>query len=62
MLCILMIFSVAALYLIGMWSLNVRLELRCPLKYLTFVDLLNDSPMTFIVVWVALLSCCLLPK
>ena len=31
-------------------------------KYLTLVDLLIDSPMAFIVVWVVLLSCCLLQK
>ena len=62
MLHILMMFSVLALHLISMWSLKVRLELRCPPKYLTLVDLLIDSPMTFTVVWVVLLSCCLLPK
>ena len=62
MLCILMMFSVAALHLISMRSLKVRLESRYPHRYWTFVDLLIDSPMTVIVVWVALLSCCLLPK
>ena len=62
MLCILMMFSVAALCLVCMRSLKVTLESRCPPKYQTFVDLLIDSPMIFIVMWVALLSCCLLPK
>ena len=49
MLHILMMFSVAALHLMCMWSLKVRLESRCPPKYQTFVDLLINSPMTFIV-------------
>ena len=62
MLCILMMLNVAALHLIGMCTLKVRLESRCPPKYLTLVDLLIYSSMTFIVVWVALVSCCLLLK
>ena len=59
---ILMMFSLAALHLMCMWSLKVRLESMCPLKYQTFVDILIVSPMACIVVWVALLSCFLLPK
>ena len=59
---ILMMFSVVALHLISMCSLNVRLESICPPRYLTLVDLSVDSSMTLIVLWVFLLSCCLLPK
>ena len=62
MLHILMMFSVLALHLISMCSMKGKLETRCPPKYLALADLLIDSPMTFIVVWVVLLSCCLLPK
>ena len=59
---ILMMFSVVALHLTCIWSLKVRLESRCTPRYQTFVDLSINSPMTFMVVWVVLLSCCLLPK
>ena len=62
MLHILMMFSAAALHLMCMWSLKVMLESRCSPKYWTSVDFLINSPMTFIAVWVALVSCCLLPK
>ena len=50
MLHILMMFNVTALHLISMCSLNVRMELRCPPKYLTLDYLWIDSPMTLILV------------
>ena len=62
MLLILMMFSVAALHFMSIWSLKVRLKLRCSPKYLTLVDLLINSPNKFIVVWVVMLSSCLLLK
>ena len=49
---ILMMFGVVALHLISMYSLKVRLESRCPPRYLTLIDLLITSPMTFIVLWI----------
>ena len=51
---VLMMFSAVALHLISMCSLKVKLESRCPPKYLTLVDLSIDSPMMFFVLWVVL--------